>query len=74
MTLVSASAPATPTARPIEHHQGGVSQHVRQHVAGPRAERHADADLAPTLIHRVREHAVEAQRREQCRDRRRTPR
>ena len=46
----------------------------RMHVAAPGAERHADADLLRPLRHRVRQHAVDADRREHQRDRRRTAR
>ena len=41
----------------------------REHVLPAGAERHADADLLRALRHRVRQHAVDADRREHQRDR-----
>ena len=51
----------------------GLSADERANLAGARPERDADANLGRTLAHRVREHAVEAERGKRKRDERERP-
>ena len=70
VTRVSAAAPASPMTRPAAIITMTLRTISAKHVIRARAERHADADLATLLMHRVRDDAVEAERGEQRRHRR----
>ena len=54
-------------------HQADLPQHETPHVRGVCAERHPQAEFSRPLRHRVGEHAVEPERRQQRGERRRTP-
>ena len=49
-----------PIATPVPTMRGGVAQHHQPHVGGASAERHAQAELAGPLGHRIGHHAVDA--------------
>ena len=62
---VSANAPTAPSAVPaIAKPQPGRPDQP-DHVAALRAQRHPDPDLVRPLSHRIRDHSVNAQRRQQ---------
>ena len=63
------SAPARPSTRPMPVSVMPFAAPCRSSAARGRAERGADADLVRALRHRVRDHAVDADRGEQQRQR-----
>ena len=67
---VSAPAATSPATTPIRDEAQRLAEHEAQHRGRRRAERHADADFLRPLPHRVRHHAVDADRRERERDER----
>jgi len=52
------------------HQYRATAHHETEHAAGIRAERHADAELLRPQRHQVRDHPVDARRREQRAERR----
>ena len=58
------SAPTAPTTIPIAARSAPCRSTSREHVASLRAEGDAHADLLPALRDQVRDHAIDAERRE----------
>ena len=69
-TRALAAAAARPIAAPAREEQRAAAHHQRDNFAAARAEGEADAELAAALPHRVRDHPVDADAREDDRDRR----
>ena len=74
-TAWSSSAPRStastkPDGEPGERQRQAASAEGEQDVAGRRAQRHAHADFVGALRHRVGEHSVQSERREQQREQR----
>ena len=69
MSRVSASAPARPHDESAADERQRPAADERDDLDAAGAERAANADLARALTHRVRHHAVGADRREQRRRR-----
>ena len=67
-TCVSARAPGDPDGEPGAGQLHSAAQHHPQDAAAIGAERHPDADLVSPLGCRVRQHAVDADRRQHQRD------
>ena len=67
---VSTPPRPAPVATPTTTSRSAWPSTRRKHRRRRRAERHADADLLRPLPHRVRHHAVDADRRERERDER----
>ena len=62
------TAAATPNTRPIAARRAPYAEHVHHELARERAERDAHAELLTASGHVVRDHAVDADDREQQRD------
>ena len=60
---------AAPATMPMADEDRRAPQDERDHAAGRGAERHADADLGSAPAHRIRRDAVEAEARQQQRER-----